>query len=67
MFLNKRAEADGLSDDLKRKISEIHLAIRSGELPKEKLDQAEKALLELKRKLKEQADKMGPIGRAAIA
>ena len=67
IFEKKKKEADSLSDDLKRKISEAHLAIRGGDLSPEQLAVAEKSLLELKRKIREQADKIGLSGRAAIA
>ncbi len=64
---DKKKKADTLSDDLKRKISEAHLAIRGGDLSEEQLIEAEKSLLEIKRKVREQADKIGIPGRAAIA
>ncbi len=64
---DKKKKADTLSDDLKRKISEAHLAIRGGDLSEEQLIEAEKSLLEIKRKVREQADKIGMPGRAAIA
>ena len=67
IFTKKQKEADALSDDLKRKISEVHLAIRGGELSSEQLAATEKSLLDLKRKIREQADKIGVSGRAAIA
>ena len=67
IFSKKKIEAENLSDDLKRKISEIHLAIKGGGLSPEQLDVAEKSLLDLKRKIREQADKIGVSGRAAIA
>ena len=67
IFAKKQKEADVLCDDLKRKISEAHLAIRSGELSPEQLATAEKFLLDIKKKIREQANKIGVSGRAAIA
>ena len=64
---DKKKEADTLSDDLKRKISEAHLAIRGGGLTEEQLATAEKSLLDIKKKVRAQADKIGVSGRAAIA
>lgn len=67
IFEKKKKEADSLCEDLKRKISEVHLAIRGGDLSPEQLKTAEKSILELKKKIREQADKIGLSGRAAIA
>ena len=64
---DKKKEADTLSDDLKRKISEAHLAIRGGGLTEAQLATAEKSLLDIKKKVRAQADKIGVSGRAAIA
>lgn len=47
----KESEAQFLSDDFKRKISEIHLQIRSGSLSPEELAQAEAELEKLRSKL----------------
>lgn len=44
-------QAQGLSDDLKRKISEVHLRIRGGDLSPQEMALAEAELEKLKSKL----------------
>lgn len=57
----KDLEYEMLSEDLKRKISEIHLAIRSGDLSPEQLREAEEILSELKKKIESQGTRFQKI------
>ena len=54
----KELECQFLSDDLKRKISEIHLQIRSGTLTPDQLAKAESILFELKRNMEAQGTRL---------
>lgn len=47
----KSQVVQNMSDDVKRKISEIHLRIRSGELSEAELEEARKELASMKRVL----------------
>lgn len=55
----KEEEASHLSDDLKRKISELHLLICGGVLSPEELKKAEQTMLALKRQFKDQTRRLG--------
>lgn len=48
---DRSAEVRDLSDDLKRKISEVHLRIRTGELTSEELANAKKELCLMRERL----------------
>lgn len=54
IFRLKELEVRSLDEDLKRKISEVHLQIISGELTPEQLAKAEEILAELKKKMEDQ-------------
>jgi hypothetical protein len=54
----KELECQLLNDELKRKISEIHLKIRSGTLTPSQLNDAETILFELKRKMEAQGTRL---------
>jgi len=55
----KRLEAEALSDEIKRKISEAHLAIKSGLLTDAQLAQLQEKLQDLRRQLRSQCAKVG--------
>lgn len=51
-------EVQDLNDDLKRKISEIHLAMRSGTMSPEQFEAAEALLASLKNKMEHQETRL---------
>lgn len=55
---SKVKEADTLMDELRRKISEIHLKIRSGTLSEEELRLAEEMLQGLQRQVRSQTSRV---------
>jgi len=55
----KRREAEALSDEIKRKISEVHLAIKGGDLTDAQLAEMQDKLQDLRRQLQSQCAKVG--------
>lgn len=57
----KELECRTLDDDIKRKISEVHLQILSGTLTPDQLTKAEAILSELKKKMEDQGTRLRKI------